>query len=57
MKMGNFLTTMLARLLPKEESKDHEIHHNIVVCCGSLSVTDNKSDSEESDDYQDSLCR
>ncbi len=54
--MGNFLTTMWARLLPKEY-KEHEIDHNVVVCCGSLSVTDNKSDSEESDDYQDSLCR
>ena len=43
---------LMETLLKKEEPKESEIDHNVVICCGSLNVTehDSKSDEEESDD-------
>ena len=57
--MGTLLTLLMETLLKKEEPKEHEIDHNVVICCGSLNVTEHesKSDLEESDVDQDTLRR
>ena len=53
--MGSFLTLMMDALLNKEPK---EIDRNNCVCCGTLRVADpeTKSDAEESDGDEDTVC-
>ena len=53
------MTLLMETLLKKEEPKESEIDHNVVICCGSLNVTEHesKSDLEESDVDQDTVRR
>ena len=45
--MGAFLSHVVAKLLGDGKPPEGEIDHNIVVCCGSLNVTEQEKESEQ----------
>ena len=45
--MGAFLSHVVARLLGDGKPPEGEIDHNIVVCCGNLTVAEREKGAEE----------
>ncbi len=50
--MGAFLSQIVGKLLGDGKPPEGEIDHNIVVCCGTLNLTEHEkeSDQERTDD-------
>ena len=55
--MGALLSHLVARLLgdgrPHERTHEGEIDHNVVVCCGTLTVAEREKGSEEERDEEE----
>ena len=45
--MGAFLSHIVDRLLGDGKPPEGEIDHNIVVCCGTLTVAEHEKDIEQ----------
>ena len=49
--MGAFLSLLVGKLLGEGRPREGEIDHNVVVCCGTLTVAEHeKCDEEERED-------
>ena len=45
--MGAFLSHLVGKLLGDAKPSEGEIDHNIVVCCGTLTVAEREKGAEE----------
>ena len=59
--MGSFLSQIVGKLLGDgKPPAEHEIDHNVCICCGTLNVAsehEKDSNQEKTDDDEDSFCR
>ena len=60
--MGSFLSQLVGKLLgDSKPPAEHEIDHNVCICCGTLNVAsehehEKDSDQEKTDDDKNSVC-
>ena len=45
--MGAFLSHLVGKLLGDRNGETREIDHNIMVCCGTLTVAEHEKDVEQ----------
>ena len=57
--MGSFLSQIVGKLLgDSKPPAEHEIDHNVCICCGTLNVAsehEKESDVEKADDDKDAV--